>query len=117
MSASEQRVFLVDGQAVYLEGGGDISEDVLQQALAQLTGRPATAETAAGTATAATTAAADEDDQQDGVIGASSTPEAYYRPPPPPPSTPPEANRSPPFTLSEASTYILAVICYTQVAL
>ncbi|XP_037073268.1 uncharacterized protein LOC119094299 [Pollicipes pollicipes] len=34
-----QRMFLVDGQAVYLEGlegGGDISEDVLQQALVQL---------------------------------------------------------------------------------
>ena len=35
MSAG-QRVFLVDGQAVYLEGDGDITEDVLQQALAQL---------------------------------------------------------------------------------
>ncbi|KAF0290824.1 hypothetical protein FJT64_010988 [Amphibalanus amphitrite] len=41
--AGDQRVFLVDGQAVYLEGGGDISEDVLQQALAQLAGRGATA--------------------------------------------------------------------------
>ena len=39
MSAGGQRVFLVDGQAVYLEGGGDISEDVLQQALSQLTTR------------------------------------------------------------------------------
>ena len=36
MSGAGQRVFLVDGQAVYLEGDGDISEDVLQQALAQL---------------------------------------------------------------------------------
>ena len=45
MSAGGQRVFLVDGQAVYLEGGGDISEDVLQQALTQLTTRaPAAAE-------------------------------------------------------------------------
>ncbi|KAF0303388.1 hypothetical protein FJT64_024625 [Amphibalanus amphitrite] len=31
-----QRVFLVDGQAVYLEGDGDVTEDVLQQALSQL---------------------------------------------------------------------------------
>ena len=35
MSAG-QRVFLVDGQAVYLEGDGEITEDVLQQALVQL---------------------------------------------------------------------------------
>lgn len=42
--SSDQRVFLVDGQAVYLEGGGDISEDVLQQALAQLAGRGQEAE-------------------------------------------------------------------------
>ena len=57
MSASDQRVFLVDGQAVYLEGGGDISEDVLQQALAQLTGRAATA---------------DDQDQSGTVLGMSS---------------------------------------------
>ena len=35
MSAG-QRVFLVDGQAVYLEGDGELTEDVLQQALSQL---------------------------------------------------------------------------------
>lgn len=57
MSATNQRVFLMDGQAVYLEGDGEITEEVLQQALSQLARQgqtieeadPASLQVAAGT--------------------------------------------------------------------